>query len=60
MSRSLLSIRFLLRYGLRVFHAAKILASPAARIFRSCAAPGLVDPRSLSHPYVGLCSTAKS
>jgi hypothetical protein len=48
MSRSQLSIRFLPKYGLRAFCAAKILAIPAALIFLRCGdAPGLVDPRFL-------------
>jgi hypothetical protein len=48
MSRSQSPIRFLPKYGLRAFRAAKILAIPAALIFLRCGdSSGLVDPRRL-------------
>jgi hypothetical protein len=61
MSRSQSSIRFLPKYRLRAFCAAKILAIPATLIFlRSVTHQAWSILASLSQPYVGLRSTGRS
>jgi hypothetical protein len=62
MSRNQSSIRFLPKYGFRIFCAAKILATPGSTYLSPFAVTHQAWSirASLCPPYVGLCSTGKS